>query len=321
MTSHRSEATPPAAPTTPSVGTVPAAKLPDHGARAKAPGNVPAAHPSSATDVAARQSVAFGAPNGLWEAREATPKIDWVAKTGVSPISEDAFATQKAAQNLHVVGVTGFSGQWSQAAIDADPELAKTVSEAKQALRTQLLALKKEHGDKLVLSSGATMEGVPKLLYDVAHELGIKTMGVTAEAAGKYELAKMNYLIVGGEKFGAESPIFLRTSDEFILLGGGGQARKEGLAGAGLSPRPGTETPALNDRGFVDVYGMQLEGMRGTVMPDQLKKVCVLEGYGGSGDVLAASYRNLLDASGDPKPESPSEWALLKAVTLVPRSS
>lgn len=89
---------------------------------------------------------------------------------------------------------------------------------------------KSTHGLKLVLSSGATNEGVPKIIDDFCEKLGIDAMGVTSAKAFDYPLGKMKYLIVQGDDWGAESSTFLATSDEILLLGGGGQAKREAIA-------------------------------------------------------------------------------------------
>jgi hypothetical protein len=156
----------------------------------------------------------------------------WSAKTNADILDESQFETIKAREQLHVVGVTGFSGQWSNEKIGNDPALAKDYADAVKALEVHFTELKRIHGDKLVVSSGATMEGVPKIVYEVCERLGIAAMGVTSEKAFDYELGKMRYMIVHGRDWGEESPIFLRTSDEFIMLGGGGQAKREALAAA-----------------------------------------------------------------------------------------
>lgn len=98
------------------------------------------------------------------------------------------------------------------------------------------------------------MEGVPKIIYDVCEKEEIKAMGVACVKAFKYALGKMDYLIIEGEDWGAESPTFLKTSDEFIILGGGGQAKREAIAASA-------------------------EG----------KTVSVFQGYGGSADQLTTA--------------------------------
>lgn len=158
------------------------------------------------------------------------PVEDWKQKTSATLLNESDFLVLKDSAGLHVVGVTGFSGQWSEAKIAADEGLKADVTAATAALAEHLAALKSQYGDKLVLSSGATNEGVPKLIYDLGESLGIKAMGVTSAKAYDYPLGKMDYLIVMGSDWGEESPTFLNTSDEFIMLGGGGQAKREAIA-------------------------------------------------------------------------------------------
>lgn len=178
----------------------------------------------------------------------------YASKTSAKIMSCTEFENLKEKEGLHVVGATGFSGQWSTAKIEANPLLQATVDEATIALTDHLKHLKATYGDKLVLSSGATMEGVPKIIYDVCVHEGIAAIGVACEKAFNYPLGSMKYLIIEGQEWGNESQTFLKTSDEILILGGGGQAKREAMA-AGL------------------------EG----------KKVSVFQGYGGSADQLTAT--------------------------------
>jgi len=179
---------------------------------------------------------------------------EYGSKTSARILSGIEFENVKEKQGFHVVGVTGFSGQWAPAKIEADPVLKATVEAATAALTDHLKRLKETYGDKLILSSGATMEGVPKIIYDVCEREGISAIGVACSKAFQYPLGKMEYLIIEGEDWGAESPTFLKTSDEILLLGGGGQAKREAIAAC-------------------------QEG----------KKVSVFQGYGGSADQLTAA--------------------------------
>lgn len=179
---------------------------------------------------------------------------EYGSKTSAKILSAAEFEDLKEKGGFHVVGVTGFSGQWAPAKIEADPALKATVNAATTALTDHLKRLKETYGDKLILSSGATMEGVPKIIYDVCEREGITAMGVTCSKAFKYSLGKMDYLIVEGDEWGAESPTFLKTSDEILILGGGGQAKREAIAA----------------------------GQEG-------KQVSVFQGYGGSADQLTAA--------------------------------
>lgn len=158
----------------------------------------------------------------------------WKEKTMATLLNEGEFLALKEREGLHVVGVTGFSGQWSEEKIAASAELAGDVKAAYGALGEKLDALKVQYGDKLVVSSGATNEGVPKIIYDLCSSKGIAAMGVTSAKAAEYQLGEMKYLIVMGNDWGEESPTFLNTSDEFLMLGGGGQAKREAIAAATL---------------------------------------------------------------------------------------
>jgi hypothetical protein len=133
--------------------------------------------------------------------------------------------------------VTGFSGQWADSKLEGDAVLKSDSVAAAAALREKLVELKAEHGSALVISSGATNEGVPKIIYQLCEELRIKAMGVTSEKAFDYQLGTMEYLIVVGENWGDESPTFLNTSDEILMLGGGGQAKREAIAADQMGKR------------------------------------------------------------------------------------
>ena len=157
-------------------------------------------------------------------------KETWATKTTAALMTEAQFADLKEREGLYVVGVTGFSGQWSEAKIAADEEIRGDALAATTAIAEFLSELKSIHGDKLVLSSGATMEGVPKIIYELCDQMGITAMGVTSAKAFDYPLGKMSYLIVQGADWGEESSTFLSTSDELLMVGGGGQAKREAVA-------------------------------------------------------------------------------------------
>lgn len=156
----------------------------------------------------------------------------WAARTDAELVTGAEFLIRKEREGLHVVGVVGFSGQWSNEKIAADPELRERVRLARAELKEVLRDLHKQHGERLVISSGATMEGVPKLAYEICEELGITAMGVACEKAGDYPLGEMRYLVIEGKDWGEESPTFLKTSDRIVMLGGGGQAKREAITAA-----------------------------------------------------------------------------------------
>ena len=158
--------------------------------------------------------------------------IKLAGKTNAELIDKQEFLERKSAEGLHVVGVTGFSGQWDASKVAADPALQEDVARATVMIHELLLQLKQQFGDRLVISTGATMPGVPGLFYDACEHLGITAMGVACEKAADYQLGKMRYLIIEGNDWGQESPTFLETSDEIVMIGGGGQAKREAIAAA-----------------------------------------------------------------------------------------
>ena len=116
--------------------------------------------------------------------------------------------------------------------LDQAAHLATLAADARKLFEAKLVELKARHGDKLVVSSGATMEGVPKIVYEVCEAHGIAAMGVTSEKAANYRLGKMQYLVIEGKDWGDESRTFIQSSDEIVMIGGGGQAKREAIAAA-----------------------------------------------------------------------------------------
>lgn len=83
-------------------------------------------------------------------------------------------------------------------------------------------------GDKnLIIVSGTTNMGVPKICYEEARKMGFKTVGITAEEAKQYDLFPVDESFFIGEKFGDESDFFLEYIDCMIKIGGGPQSIKE----------------------------------------------------------------------------------------------
>jgi len=156
----------------------------------------------------------------------------WATRTDAELVTGGEFLVRKEREGLHVVGIVGFSGQWSEEKLAANPELRERVRFAKEELKEVIRDLQTKHGESLVISSGATMEGVPRLTYEICEELGVKAMGVACEKAKDYPLGKMRHLVIEGKNWGEESPTFLKTSDQIVMLGGGGQAKREAITAA-----------------------------------------------------------------------------------------
>lgn len=77
--------------------------------------------------------------------------------------------------------------------------------------------------------SGYTNMGVPRIAYRLADDMGLVTVGFSAQQAlrvraGLYPVQKK---ILVGERFGDESEAFIEYIDILIRMGGGPQSRHE----------------------------------------------------------------------------------------------
>jgi hypothetical protein len=77
--------------------------------------------------------------------------------------------------------------------------------------------------------SGLTNQGVPKLAFELARELQLPTMGISAKQALRVRsgLFPVDRQMLVGERFGDESPTFIAYIDTLIRVGGGPQSRAE----------------------------------------------------------------------------------------------
>ena len=116
------------------------------------------------------------------------------------------------------IGIVGFSGR----PFDQD--------QAVNYLRGHLNNIVQQYGSGgIELVSGYTNIGVPKLAYEIADELGITTVGISAKEAltvdcGLYPVDKV---MIIGEHFGDESETFIDYIDMLIRIGGGEQSMRE----------------------------------------------------------------------------------------------
>lgn len=109
------------------------------------------------------------------------------------------------------IGFIGYSGQ------EFDENKAREIIEE----------IFKQLSKDSVIVSGATNLGIPKLAYEKANKLGMKTIGVMCEKGHDYELAKLDNLIIKGKEWGEESDTFLSMIDTLYKIGGGEQSEKE----------------------------------------------------------------------------------------------
>ena len=162
--------------------------------------------------------------------KRSNPGDAWRQRTNAQVLYEGQFATLKIQQQLHIVGIMGFAGSWQRAGLTS-AELGQFIRDAQGVLDHEFIRLREHHAHHLVIASGATNDGVLQLVYELCDQLSITAMGIAPSSALGYDLGKMHYLIPFGTHFGDESEVFVRTSDELMLLGGGEQSYREVLMG------------------------------------------------------------------------------------------
>ncbi|HVH99706.1 MAG TPA: hypothetical protein VM869_13385 [Enhygromyxa sp.] len=118
------------------------------------------------------------------------------------------------------IGVVGFSQR------HFDHEAARAHL---RRLVTTLLERPEAQAAPPEIVSGLTNQGVPKLAYELARELGLVTVGIAARQALRVRagLFPVDRKILVGERFGDESHVLIDYIDKLIRVGGGPQSRAE----------------------------------------------------------------------------------------------
>jgi hypothetical protein len=158
-------------------------------------------------------------------------RAQWRQHTSANIVTEARFACLKHRSSLHVVGVAGFARPWTQLGLQG-ASLEQIIADVRATLCHELAARQRRHGARLVVASGATNSGVLRLAYEVCTFLNITAMGIAPNQALEHQLCRMHYMLPFGQTFGDESPVFVRTIDELIVIGGGAQSQREILAAA-----------------------------------------------------------------------------------------
>lgn len=89
------------------------------------------------------------------------------------------------------------------------------------------------NGEPIAIVSGATNQGIPRLVYEQADAYNAKygkwfmTIGISAKEAYTCQLYPCDNIIAYGEKFGDESKMFIQYIDELYKIGGGRQSQHE----------------------------------------------------------------------------------------------
>jgi hypothetical protein len=113
------------------------------------------------------------------------------------------------------VGVVGYSGQ------KFDERVGKIM------VGVALNARHAESQSDIIIVSGYTNLGIPKLAYEYAKEFGYKTIGVACSKAAQYECFPCDRVHLIGDNWGDESGAFLASIDVLVRIGGGVQSKKE----------------------------------------------------------------------------------------------
>lgn len=142
------------------------------------------------------------------------------SEDSTNPVPESLSALKEKVREAEafLVGIVGFSGSWSQ---NRRPDAERTTHRVIRHLFGRL-----EHARAWCVS-GATNFGVPAVAYQVAEELDLRKVGLTARQALRYPLAELDHLVLVGERFGDESDAFVELCDVFWIIGGGAQSEQE----------------------------------------------------------------------------------------------
>ena len=82
-------------------------------------------------------------------------------------------------------------------------------------------------GKKIIIVSGLTNVGVPKIAYEEAVRLGWKTYGVACKKDAGYPLFPVDKEFIVGNNWGEESQTFVDMIDGIVRIGGGPQSLRE----------------------------------------------------------------------------------------------
>ena len=118
------------------------------------------------------------------------------------------------------IGVVGYSGR------KFDEDVARNELER---ILTEEMETRETEPKRIEIVSGLTNVGVPKIAYELAARLGMKTVGISASRAltsdaGVYPVDKQ---IIVGQNYGDESEEFIGYIDVLVRIGGGQQSLDE----------------------------------------------------------------------------------------------
>ena len=80
---------------------------------------------------------------------------------------------------------------------------------------------------ELIVVSGLTALGIPKLVYEEAVQRGLRTIGIACQKAHDNPCFDVDEFIIYGNEWGDESEFFLGYIDALVRIGGGKQSHRE----------------------------------------------------------------------------------------------
>ncbi len=114
------------------------------------------------------------------------------------------------------IGVVGYSKQKFN-----EREAMRMIKEAYDIID------KRYAGKPKAVVSGLTDIGIPALAYREAVSRGWRTIGIACAKAKNYDCFPVDEELIVGNKWGDEIPLFLKSLDVLIRIGGGKQSMNE----------------------------------------------------------------------------------------------
>lgn len=189
-----------------------------------------------------------------------------IAQAGMEVVTAAQFLIRKEREHRHVVGIVGFTEEWSEEKLASNRILKEQNRFARGELEGIIRDLQAQHGEKLLISTEALIVGIAKIANEICEELGIEIAAVGPHDAAASRHSQRRYLIVECPNEAPERSSFLATADTVILLGGDTQAKKTAILAANAGK------PVVVIQGF----GGAADELRGNIIkalqqPDSLE--------------------------------------------------
>ena len=151
----------------------------------------------------------------------------WQRATGAEVITPMQLLAHKERDELYIVGVTGFYGEWSEKRLAEDTELFETARAADVRLDWALTDLKARHGEKLIVLTRGNGDGISGIARDLCERREIRSVGiVTSRDLPKGGIEPSTLVFAGATKEDSSESL-VRLSNRLMVLGGDNVARGE----------------------------------------------------------------------------------------------